>query len=100
IIDEEPWRRERLLHLAGFAHKAFYDDAPFGGSQIIPVVLGDAGKTVNLANSLQQAGFDVRAVRPPTVPEGSSRLRISVHADHTESEIEALAGALRAAPVR
>ena len=97
LIDEEPWRRERLLRLARLAHQTLNADEPFRGSQIIPVILGDAERSVAVAASVQRAGFDVRAIRPPTVPDGTSRLRISVHADHSESDIERLGGALRAA---
>ena len=94
LVDEEPWRRERVLQLARFAHERFAPHEEFAGSQIIPVVLGTEQRALNVARHLQQVGFDVRAVRPPTVPEGTSRLRISIHADHTEAQIMALAEAL------
>ncbi len=97
LVDEEPWRRKRVLELARSAHDAICPDAVFRGSQIIPVILGGAKRTLGVAASLQRAGFDVRAVRPPTVPEGTSRLRISIHADHRETDIARLAEA--AAPM-
>jgi 8-amino-7-oxononanoate synthase len=95
LVDEEPWRRTRVLDLSRLAHDMICRGAPFRGSQIIPVILGDAERTLSAAADLQRAGFDVRAVRPPTVAEGTSRLRISIHADHSESEIAALAEALQ-----
>jgi 8-amino-7-oxononanoate synthase len=61
------------------------------------VILGDSGRAIAVATALQERGFDVRAVRPPTVPEGTSRLRISVHANHRESDVAQLSDALRAA---
>ena len=64
-----------------------------GGTQIIPVILG-ADERDRAAAALQRGGFDVRAIRPPTVPAGSSRLRVSIGADRT-SEIDRLAGALQ-----
>lgn len=94
LVDEEPWRRRRVLDLARVAHDAICPGAAFRGSQIIPVNLGDAGRTLGAAAKLQRAGFDVRAVRPPTVPEGTSRLRISIHADHSETDIAGLAEAV------
>jgi 8-amino-7-oxononanoate synthase len=97
FVDEEPWRRETVLKLARFAHKHLAEETPFAGSQIIPIVLGDEERSLNVARALQENGFDVRAIRPPTVPEGTSRLRVSIHADHTESDILALAAALRSA---
>lgn len=97
LLDEEPWRRERVLRLARFAHQAICAVEPFRGSQIIPVIVGEAERTANIAAVVQRAGFDVRAVRPPTVPDGTSRLRISVHADHSEADIERLGAALRMA---
>lgn len=52
-------------------------------SQIIPVILGDAQKALDAAKMLQDAGYDIRAVRPPTVPKGTSRLRLSLNAGLT-----------------
>ncbi len=60
------------------------------GSQIMPVVLGDEARTMAVAAKLQQAGFDVRGIRPPTVPEGSSRLRLSLTLNASQNDIEAL----------
>jgi 8-amino-7-oxononanoate synthase len=98
LVDEEPWRRERVLKLARFAHDTLTGPrgAVFAGSQIIPIVLGEEDRALTIAGALQNGGFDVRAIRPPTVPENSSRLRISIHADHSEAEILALAAALNA----
>jgi 8-amino-7-oxononanoate synthase len=70
-------------------------------SPIVPVVLGDNERALAVAQRLQKQGFDVRAVRPPTVPRGTARLRLSVHADHSVGEIDRLASAIaeaRAAP--
>ena len=93
LIDEEPWRRERVLSLAAFARRQL--PGASGSSPIIPVVLGEEARALEAARALQASGFDVRAVRPPTVPEGTSRLRVSIHADHSENDIVTLAGALR-----
>jgi 8-amino-7-oxononanoate synthase len=65
-----------------------------GEAAIVPVVLGESARAMTVAAGLQEAGFDVRAVRPPTVPEGSSRLRLVTHADHSEEEVDALAATL------
>jgi len=98
LVDEEPWRRKRVLQLAAFARNKLPGIEPRpAGSQIIPLILGDAQRALTISEALQRAGFDVRAIRPPTVPEGTSRLRISIHADHSETEISALAAALDSA---
>ena len=60
----------------------------------MPLVLGDDAKAVKAAARLQNAGFDIRAIRPPTVPEGTSRLRISIHADHDPDTIRRAAAAV------
>lgn len=59
-------------------------------SQIIPVILGDDVRTMAMATALQAQGFDVRGIRPPTVPRGTSRLRISITGNVGNSEITAL----------
>jgi len=97
LLHEEPWRRVSLLQRARSAHDALCPESAFRGTQIIPVILGDSGRAIAVATALQERGFDVRAVRPPTVPEGTSRLRISVHANHQESDVAQLSDALRTA---
>ena len=98
LIDEEPWRRQRLLQLSAFAAQRLAarvgQRVAAAGTQILPVILGDAAAAVAAAEALQCRGFDVRAIRPPTVPAGTSRLRISIGAERSEEEIAALADAL------
>ncbi len=82
IITSEEKRRQQLLELAIYLRELLIlSDIPIlpGNSQIIPVILGDNGRATTVALALQQAGFDVRAIRPPTVPVGTSRLRISLN---------------------
>jgi 8-amino-7-oxononanoate synthase len=62
-----------------------------GGWYIVPVLLGDDKRAVQIASRLQERGWDVRAIRPPTVPAGTARLRISIHADHDRDTLAALA---------
>lgn len=71
--------------------------ATLGSEYVVPVVLGDDGPAVIAAQKLQDAGFDVRAIRPPSVAPGTSRLRISIHADHSPALIQELAAATVAA---
>ena len=91
IMADEPARRDRLWDLIATAERVL---APHGvaatGSQILPLVLGDAARTMRIAGAIQAAGFDVRGIRPPTVPEGTSRLRISLTLNATAADIEAL----------
>jgi 7-keto-8-aminopelargonate synthetase-like enzyme len=63
-------------------------------SPIVPIILGDNDKTVTAGERLRDAGFLVGAVRPPTVPSGTARLRVSVTAAHTEEDLEGLLKAL------
>jgi 8-amino-7-oxononanoate synthase len=66
-----------------------------GGTDYIATIrLGDDAAAVASARKLQAAGFDVRAIRPPTVPAGTARLRISIHADHDEGVLRRLAEVL------
>ncbi|WP_170763859.1 8-amino-7-oxononanoate synthase [Ruegeria lacuscaerulensis] len=59
-------------------------------SQIIPIILGGEARTMELASTLQEQGFDVRGIRPPTVPRGTSRLRVSITGNVTHADISAL----------
>jgi len=66
-------------------------------SPILPVVLGDEGTALELSATLQSAGLFIPAIRPPTVPIGTSRLRISLSCEHTDQQITKLLAALRLA---
>jgi len=65
-----------------------------GADYIVPVILGDDSRALAAAGRLQTNGFDIRAIRPPTVPDGTSRLRISIHADHEADTLRAAAAAI------
>lgn len=96
IARAEPWRRARALGLAASLRGALgLDPAP---SAIVPVQVGPDRAAVDLALHLQGLGFDVRAVRPPTVPEGQARLRITTGAHLEDAQVRALAEALAGAP--
>jgi len=99
ILADEPERRTRLMALVTLAERAL---APCGvaptGSQILPLVIGEDGATMRMAAALQEAGFDVRGIRPPTVPAGTARLRISLTLNIGAAEIAALAEAITVLP--
>jgi len=90
LLRDQPERRERLQALIAFAADRF----PSTGSQIIPVILGDDSRAMEVAAALQALGFDVRGIRPPTVPTGTARLRISLTLNVDETVVAALAAAL------
>lgn len=98
ILEQEPHLRERAHALAcrlraGLA--AGRDvHVPPGEGPIVPVILGSNERAVSVAEEVRRRGFDVRAVRPPTVPAGTARLRLSVHADQTDAQIDDLASAV------
>jgi 8-amino-7-oxononanoate synthase len=96
ILKEEPQRRENLARLV--AHAGRESNRRCGvtasGSQILPVIVGDDGRTMMLAAALRARGFDVRGIRPPTVPAGTARLRISVTLNVDEQAITDLFAAL------
>ena len=92
----ETARRERLQRLVTFAGRQLEAccGIALSGSQIQPLIVGTDERAVKLAAAMQARGFDVRAVRPPTVPEGTARLRLSLTLNVDEAAVEALAGAL------
>ena len=93
---EAPELREALWRRVRHAEQRFGAiGATVTGSQILPLVVGDDARTMALAAAAQAAGFDVRGIRPPTVPNGTSRLRITVTNNVSEADIDALADLLR-----
>jgi len=105
VLNEEPWRRERVLgHVARFRREAatlglrlLASDTP-----IQPVILGGEDAAMAASDSLRKRGLWVPAIRPPTVPKGSSRLRITFSAAHDDEDVErlleGLAGLARQTP--
>lgn len=89
-------RRQHLAAVSRRLHAAVHPGRAEGEpSQIVPVILGDNRRTLAAAEALQAEGFYVSAIRPPTVPAGTSRLRISLTAAVTTAQAEALARSLR-----
>jgi 8-amino-7-oxononanoate synthase len=80
ILADEPERRLKLQQMISFANEQILRHLGIegSGSQIIPVIIGDSGRTVSVAQQMQADGFDLRAIRPPTVPADSARLRIAI----------------------
>jgi 8-amino-7-oxononanoate synthase len=105
ILKEEPQRREQLARLIAHADNTLKNRFPAlsCGSQILPVIIGDDRCTMRLAAALRTQGFDVRGIRPPTVPRGTARLRISLTLHVNEQAItdlfEALAKEMRIMPL-
>jgi 8-amino-7-oxononanoate synthase len=95
LVAAEPERRARIRALARYLRARLA--LPPADSQIVPVMLGGNDRAVAVAQALQHAGFDVRAIRPPTVPDGSARLRITVNANLTERILDDFATALSGA---
>jgi 8-amino-7-oxononanoate synthase len=100
IVSGEPDRRDRVVRLSRHLRRqceARGLPIVAGRSQIVPVLMGENDRAVAVARRLQAAGFDVRAVRPPAVPDGTARLRVSVNAALTESDLDAFVDALAVA---
>jgi 8-amino-7-oxononanoate synthase len=91
VIEAEPERRGRVRFLARYLRDRLRDAgmhvAP-GDSPIIPVILGENDRAMAIAAELQQAGFDIRAIRPPTVAPGTARLRIAVNVGLSEDILD------------
>lgn len=95
MLAGEPWRREELAgRIALFAHRTAALGLPMSGSQIVPLIVGEDARAMRLAAAVQARGFDVRGIRPPTVPEGTARLRVSLTLNATEADVTALAATL------
>jgi 8-amino-7-oxononanoate synthase len=93
VIENEPETIARPMQNAlAFTRWVGLPDAT---STIVPVIIGDEQKALAASRLLEQEGFAVIAIRPPTVPAGTSRLRLTFSAAHSAAEIERLAGIIR-----
>lgn len=99
LAQAEEWRRERLRALvrrfrAGLAAADYHPSS--SESPIQPLVVGDPTRALGMSRALEERGFLVGAIRPPTVPEGTSRLRVTLSAAHREDDVDRLLDALLA----
>lgn len=102
IIHDEPERRRGVLALADQLRAALAQAGLATGrstSQILPIILGSAPRALAVSARLFDAGFLVPAIRPPTVPRGTSRLRVSLSAGHQSDDVQRFVAALRDALV-
>lgn len=91
LLEEEPEIKMRLWENVGFFKKRVEElgfNTLRSETQIIPVLVGDTSLTMRMGEMLLNEGVFVQGIRPPTVPQGSSRLRITIMATHTQSELE------------
>ena len=97
LCKEQPERRRQLAALITFANSAI--EARCGiaqsGSQIIPVIVGSDKRSTALASAMRGYGYDIRAIRPPTVPEGTARLRIALTLHASQELVNEMIEALR-----
>jgi 8-amino-7-oxononanoate synthase len=107
ISEKESWRCEKVLALAKRL-RAGLEDAGHGAAAtsntvagaapaattIVPVIVGDEARALEISAALEKRGFLVAAIRPPTVPAGTSRLRVTLSAAHEEAQVDALVAAL------
>ena len=94
LAQAEPWRREAALAGASLLRKGMsaLGLSLLGQGPIVPWVLGEPLAALRMAAQLQDRGMDARAVRPPTVPSGTARIRITVTAAHRPTDIERALG--------
>jgi len=97
VLEESPSLPDRLQANGAYLRKRLRGlglNVLQSETQIIPVVIGDAAATMEIAGRLLAEGLLVSALRPPTVPRGSSRLRLSVMVNHTEEDLDFALAAL------
>lgn len=98
IVSREPGRRQRVIQFADELRVWLRDagfDIPAGIGPIVPVILGSPERALAASAHLEAAGYLVAAIRPPTVPQGTSRLRITVTAACTHEDLTGLFTALK-----
>ncbi|HHF2938317.1 8-amino-7-oxononanoate synthase [Vibrio diabolicus] len=99
MVQEQSWRREKLTELSEVYRDSLNDVEGFVETQtsIKPFVIGESDLALRVAGACRQNGIWVTAIRPPTVPKGTSRLRITLTANHTNEQVKTLSMALKQA---
>ncbi|MBL6999672.1 MAG: 8-amino-7-oxononanoate synthase [Gammaproteobacteria bacterium] len=97
LIQQESWRREKLLELIAYFKQrigALDCELMPSDTAIQPLVIGDNHRALAISQQLFAGGLHVTAIRPPTVPQGTARLRITLSAAHEKKDIDQLVAAL------
>jgi 8-amino-7-oxononanoate synthase len=92
IMSKEPERQRRVRELSKRVRAALH---LMGDSPIVPLVVGEESAAIEAAARLREKGMLVLPVRPPTVPRGASRLRVTLSCDHSDEEVQTLIDAIR-----
>jgi 8-amino-7-oxononanoate synthase len=99
VMEEEPARQARVRDLAAYVRKELNNtgfNIPAGNSPIVPIIIGSEVAALEAAEKLMTDGLLVLAIRPPTVPRGTCRLRVSLSSEHRDAEIEQLIRSIHA----
>ncbi|MEA2710689.1 MAG: 8-amino-7-oxononanoate synthase [Phycisphaerales bacterium] len=96
VMRDEPHRQQRVRHLATRVREQL--KLPPGDSPIIPILLGEESAAIAAADALFRDRLLVLPVRPPTVPRGTSRLRITLSCEHSDAEVDHLVASLSKLP--
>ena len=103
VVAEQPRRVERLADNAATLRSALARegfDVSGSQTQIVPLIVGDAARALQICEAALERGVFAQAIRPPTVPEGTSRLRLAVMASHTRAELRDAARVIAQAALR
>jgi len=103
IIESDPSIRENLMENVETVRSGLIDmgyNCLDSKTHIIPVVTGDAGVTMTFARGLLEKGIFAPAIRPPTVPDGKSRIRVSLMSSHTKKHLEIIIDGFRSEGIR
>ncbi|CAN7343481.1 8-amino-7-oxononanoate synthase [Paenibacillus sp. LjRoot56] len=98
VVQSEHWRREKLFALS-MLFRSLLGASGFtigeGDSPIVPLIIGDNDMALRFSRALEDEGIAAAAIRPPTVPDGTARIRFSLSAAHTEKELRDAAARIR-----
>lgn len=99
LVQQEQWRREKIAELSALFTNLLSSDVQLVTTQssIHAIIIGDEQKTLNVSESLKKQGFWVTPIRPPTVAANSSRLRVTICANHKDNQIKNLAESINKA---
>lgn len=100
LLQQDEWRRDKLQSLIQRFREGTSElgiEAPNSSTPIQPIILGDAERTLKASQYLLKQGIWVGAIRPPTVPQGTARLRVTFSAEHSEHDVDRLLNALELA---